>query len=117
MIAVELAGKVDPAASQEATVIKANTIDLSGGAATLSNLGQILRRQGRVDEAEEAYKQALLTVDVGGDACRSIAVHVLNDYAAFLRERGREAEAKTHAARAAQLSAAAAPAAGQATGG
>jgi c-di-GMP-binding flagellar brake protein YcgR len=31
MIAVELVGKVDPAAGQEATVIKANTIDLSGG--------------------------------------------------------------------------------------
>jgi hypothetical protein len=96
---------------------KAVPIDLGGGAATLSNLGQILRRQGRVDEAEEAYKQALLTVDVGGDACRSIAVHVLNDYAAFLRERGRDAEAQTHAARAAQLSAAAALAAGQTTSG
>jgi c-di-GMP-binding flagellar brake protein YcgR len=31
MIAVELVGKVDPAANQDATVIKANTIDLSGG--------------------------------------------------------------------------------------
>jgi c-di-GMP-binding flagellar brake protein YcgR len=31
MIAVELAGKEDPQASQEVTVIRANTIDLSGG--------------------------------------------------------------------------------------
>jgi tetratricopeptide (TPR) repeat protein len=85
---------------------KTKPLDLRGGAATLANLGQILRRQGRVDESEEAYKQALLTIDVGGDACRSVAVHVLNGYAEFLRERGRDAEAQTQAARAAQLGAA-----------
>src|SRR5262249_19389201 len=81
--------------------------DLVGGAGMLANLAYVLRRQRRFDEAEETYKQALLTVDVGGDSCRTVAIHVLNAYAEFLRERGREAEAKTHAARAAQLSAAA----------
>ena len=88
----------------------------AGGAATLSNLGQILRRQGRVDEAEEAYKQALLTVDVGGDACRSIAGHVLNDYAAFLRERGR-GRGETHAARRRAAQRGAVPAASKTTSG
>jgi tetratricopeptide (TPR) repeat protein len=84
-------------------------IDLAGGAATLANLGRILRAQGRADEAEDAYKQALLTIEVGGSD-HSMAIHVLNDYAALLREQGCEAEAQAQAARAAQLGAASRPA-------
>src|SRR5262249_19025104 len=88
--------------------------DLVGGAGTLANLAFVLRRQKRLAEAEEIYKPALLTVDVGGDSCRGVAVPVLNAYADFLRERGREAEAKTQSERAAKLGAAAAQAAARA---
>ncbi|MGH6930518.1 MAG: tetratricopeptide repeat protein, partial [Dongiaceae bacterium] len=93
---------------------KAVPIDLAGGAATLANLARILREQDRVDEAEEAYKQALLTIEVGGGSDHSMAIHVLNDYSALLREHGRDAEAQAQAAR---LSAASTQAAGPTASG
>lgn len=93
------------AACQQALGIleRSEPTDLRAGAATLANLGRVLRLQGRLDDAAEQYKLAVLTIDTDATPDRKMTASVLGDYTALLHDLGRTAEADAMAARAAAM--------------
>ena len=66
-------------------------LDVTSRATTAGSLAQVRAAQGRDEEAEELFREALATV-VDTDF-RAIEYEVLEPYAQFLRDRGRDDEA------------------------
>jgi class 3 adenylate cyclase/tetratricopeptide (TPR) repeat protein len=66
-------------------------LDVTSRATTAGSLAQVRAAQGRDEEAEELFREALATV-VDTDF-RAIEYEVLEPYAQFLRDRGRDEEA------------------------
>ena len=66
-------------------------LDVTSRATTTGSLAQVRAAQGRDEEAEELFREALATV-VDTDF-RTIEYEVLEPYAQFLRDRGRDDEA------------------------
>jgi class 3 adenylate cyclase/tetratricopeptide (TPR) repeat protein len=66
-------------------------LDVTSRATTAGSLGQVRAGQGRDEEAEELFREALATV--ADTDFRAIEYEVLEPYAHFLRERGRDDEA------------------------
>jgi class 3 adenylate cyclase/tetratricopeptide (TPR) repeat protein len=66
-------------------------LDVTSRATTAGALGQVRAAQGRDEEAEELFREALATI-VDTDF-RAIEYEVLEPYAQFLRDRGRDDEA------------------------
>jgi tetratricopeptide (TPR) repeat protein len=66
-------------------------LDVTSRATTAGSLGQVRAAQGRDEEAEELFREALATV--ADTDFRAIEHEVLEPYAQFLRDRGRDDEA------------------------
>jgi class 3 adenylate cyclase/tetratricopeptide (TPR) repeat protein len=66
-------------------------LDVTSRATTAGSLGQVRAAQGRDEEAEELLREALATV--ADTDFRAIEYEVLEPYAQFLRDRGRDDEA------------------------
>ncbi len=66
-------------------------LDVTSGATTAGSLAQVRAAQGRDEEAEALFREALAMV--ADTDFRSIEYEVLGPFAQFLRERGREDEA------------------------
>jgi class 3 adenylate cyclase/tetratricopeptide (TPR) repeat protein len=67
-------------------------LDVTSGATTAGSLAQVRAAQGRDEEAEALFREALAMV--ADTDFRSIEYEVLGPFAQFLRERGREDEAE-----------------------
>ena len=71
--------------------------DLTSSTATLRTLGLVRAAQGRDDEAEQLFREAVTTVE--GTECRLLEVAALVAFARYLRARGRDCDAEELEAR------------------
>jgi len=69
-------------------------------ATSLNNLANCLRAQGRYEEADPAYKRAIMAKEKSDGPFSEGLVSILENYATMLRACNREAEAEKHAKRA-----------------
>ena len=71
--------------------------DLTSSTATLRTLGLVRAAQGRDDDAEQLFREAVTTVE--GTECRLLEVAALVSFARYLRSRGRDCDAEELEAR------------------